>query len=77
MRRRGKSSRTFPHLKRWFEAIKGAPRDRARPYEKGAAISSNNTMTEEAKKILFGQTSQTKPRGAEAASGISGIARIM
>jgi len=33
-----------------------------RAYEKGAAISSNGTMTEEAKKILFGQTAQTNAR---------------
>jgi hypothetical protein len=30
-----------------------------RAYEKGAAVSSNTTMTEEAKKVLFGQTAQT------------------
>jgi GST-like protein len=54
----GQKLADFPHLKCWFEAIKSRPAT-LRAYEKGAAISSNTTMTEEAKKILFGQTSQT------------------
>ena len=49
----------FPHLARWFEAIKARPAT-VRAYEKGAAIGSNNaTMSEEARKILFGQTART------------------
>ena len=47
----------FPHLKRWFEAIRSRPAT-ARAYEKGASISNNTLMTEEAKKVLFGQTAQ-------------------
>ena len=55
----GQKLEDFPHLQRWFEAIRARPAA-VRAYEKGAAISSNNTtMTEEAKKILFGQTAQT------------------
>jgi len=42
----------------WFEVIKARPAT-VRAYEKGAAISSNATMTEEAKKILFGQTARS------------------
>ncbi len=48
----------FPNLKRWFETI------RARPavqicYEKGEAMRAGHTlMTDEAKKILFGQTAR-------------------
>ncbi|MBT3071798.1 glutathione S-transferase N-terminal domain-containing protein [Rhodomicrobium sp. Az07] len=45
----------FPHLKRWFDAIRARPATE-RAYEKGAAISSTSVMTEEGKKILFGQT---------------------
>jgi len=54
----GQRLEDFPHVQRWFEAIRARPAT-VRAYEKGAAISSNNTMTEEAKKILFGQTAQT------------------
>ncbi|WP_127075066.1 glutathione S-transferase N-terminal domain-containing protein [Rhodomicrobium lacus] len=45
----------FPHLKRWFDAIRARPAT-VRAYEKGAAISNTSVMTEEGKKILFGQT---------------------
>ena len=54
----GQKLEDFSHVQRWFEAIRARPAT-VRAYEKGAAISSNNTMTEEAKKILFGQTAQT------------------
>jgi GST-like protein len=48
----------FPHLKRWFEAIKNRPAT-IRAYERGAQFSSGNApLSEEARKILFGQTSQ-------------------
>jgi GST-like protein len=54
----GQRLEDFPHLKRWFEAIRARPAT-ARAYEKGAALSTGTTMTEEAKKILFGQTART------------------
>ncbi|MBE9110779.1 glutathione S-transferase N-terminal domain-containing protein [Nodosilinea sp. LEGE 07298] len=44
----------FPHLKRWFEAIQERPAVQ-RAYKMAQTISSESTMTEEAKKILFGQ----------------------
>ena len=44
----------FPHLKRWFEAIQARPAVQ-QAYEIAQTISSDSTMTEEAKKILFGQ----------------------
>ncbi|RFB81293.1 glutathione binding-like protein [Methylovirgula sp. 4M-Z18] len=53
--RQGQKLEDFPHLKRWFEAIRARPAT-VRAYEKGAAISAPAPMTEEAKKILFGQT---------------------
>jgi GSH-dependent disulfide-bond oxidoreductase len=48
----------FPHLKRWFDAIKIRPAT-VRAYERGAAINSNPTVNEESRKILFGQTAQS------------------
>ena len=52
----------FPHVKRWFDAIGHRPAT-LRAYERGAAISPpNSLMTEEARKILFGQTAQTLDR---------------
>ncbi len=53
----GQKLEDFPHLQRWFEAIKSRPATQ-RAYERGAAVSTNTTMTEEAKKVLFGQTAQ-------------------
>jgi GST-like protein len=51
----------FPHLKRWFEAIKSRPAT-VRAYERGAEINSNPTVSEESRKVLFGQTAQTLDR---------------
>ena len=53
----GQNLDDFPHLKRWFEAIKNRPATQ-RAYEHGAAISSNPTVNEESRKILFGQTAE-------------------
>lgn len=44
----------FPHLKRWFLAIQSRPAVQ-RAYTKAAEINTTPTMTEEAKKVLFGQ----------------------
>src|SRR5919199_558791 len=44
----------FPHLKRWFEAVRNRPATQ-RAYEKGQAYR-RAPMTEESRKILFGQT---------------------
>jgi GST-like protein len=57
--RQGQKLEDFPHLKRWFEAIRARPAT-VRAYERGASISTSTAMTEEAKKILFGQTARTK-----------------
>jgi GST-like protein len=53
--RQGQNLDDFPHLKRWFHAIKERPAVK-RAYEKGKEVSDSPTMTEEAKKIMFGQT---------------------
>lgn len=44
----------FPHVKRWFEAIKARPAVQ-KAYAKAAEINTQSTVTEESKKILFGQ----------------------
>jgi GST-like protein len=53
----GQRLEDFPHLQRWFEAIRARPATE-RAYDKGKAISTATTLTEEAKKILFGQTAR-------------------
>jgi len=57
----GQKIADFPHLQRWFEGIQGRPAV-VRAYEKGRAINPKPTMTDEAKKILFGQTAKTVER---------------
>jgi GSH-dependent disulfide-bond oxidoreductase len=52
--RQGQDIDRFPHLKRWFDNIRGRPAV-MRAYEKGRAISSVPVMDEDAKRILFGQ----------------------
>lgn len=48
----------FPHLQRWFDTIRKRPAT-VRAYDKGKAINTESTMTEEAKRVLFGQTAAT------------------
>jgi GSH-dependent disulfide-bond oxidoreductase len=51
----------FPHLKRWFEAIRDRPATH-RAYEKAKsvnpALGSPAPLTEEARQVLFGQTAR-------------------
>jgi GSH-dependent disulfide-bond oxidoreductase len=51
----GQKLEDFPHLKRWFEAIRERPAT-VRAYEKGKAFGTQTEMTDEQRKILFGQT---------------------
>lgn len=54
--RQGQNLDDFPHLKRWFEAIKARPAT-VRAYARADEINpSQPPMSEEAKKIMFGQT---------------------
>src|SRR5579862_5404052 len=53
----GQKLEDFPHLLRWFEAIRARPAT-VRAYEQGAGVSTQTTLTEEAKKVLFGQTAR-------------------
>ena len=55
----GQSLEDFPHLKRWFEAIKGRPAV-VRAYDRAKEINTQATvLTEESKRILFGQTAKS------------------
>ena len=56
--RQGQKLEDFPHLKRWFEAIRDRPAT-VRAYDKAKVINTQPTvMSEESKKILFGQTAR-------------------
>jgi GST-like protein len=57
----GQNLSDFPHLKRWFEAIKARPAT-IRAYELAPTFTNNAPMSDEAKKILFGQTAATTGR---------------
>jgi len=48
----------FPNLKAWFNRMQSRPAV-VRAYEKGKAYTSGTKMTDEAKKILFGQSAKT------------------
>lgn len=60
--RQGQNLDDFLHLKRWFEAVRGRPAT-ARAYEKGEPYRTRETVDEEARKILFGQTDTVAPAG--------------
>ena len=53
--RQGQKLEDFPHLKRWFETIKSRPAV-VRAYDKAKRINMQPTVTEESKRLLFGQT---------------------
>ena len=53
--RQGQTLADFPHLQRWFNAIADRPATIA-AYDKGNRIQRNREMTEDEKKVLFGQT---------------------
>ena len=60
--RQGQNLDDFTNLKRWFQAIHDKPATIA-AYAKGDAINRPKEMSEEDKKVLFGQTAASiKPR---------------
>lgn len=56
--RQGQKLEDFPHLKRWFDAIKARPATE-RAYARAKEVNTAPTVSEEAKKILFGQTADS------------------
>ena len=62
-KRQGQNLDEFPNLHRWFDAMRARPAV-VRAYEKGAPWTNRPAVTEEGKKILFGQTAQSGVQGA-------------
>lgn len=56
----------FPSIARWIEAIEARPAT-LRAYQVGEQYSSGQPMSEEAKKILFGQTAASIAQAADTA----------
>ena len=56
--RQGQNIADFPNLHRWFDAIAARPAV-IEAYAKGKQINQQQTVTEESKKILFGQDAGT------------------
>jgi GSH-dependent disulfide-bond oxidoreductase len=59
--RQGQNLDDFPHLKRWFETIQERPAVQ-RAYARAKEINTTPTVSEESKKILFGQTATVVAR---------------
>ena len=53
----GQRLEDFAHLKHWFESIQARPAT-VRAYAKAKSINTQPTVTEEGKKVLFGQTAR-------------------
>jgi GST-like protein len=59
--RQGQNLDDFPYLKRWFEVMRERPAVQ-RAYARATKINTAPTITEESKKILFGQTAAVVAR---------------
>jgi GST-like protein len=59
--RQGQKLEDFPHLKRWFDAMSQRPAVQ-RAYARAKEINTTPTVSEESKKILFGQTAAVVAR---------------
>ncbi|MEC5163444.1 GSH-dependent disulfide-bond oxidoreductase [Janthinobacterium sp. CG_23.3] len=56
--KQGQKLSDFPHLARWFAAIAARPATR-RAYARADEVNTQPTMSEEAKRVMFGQTAAT------------------
>jgi GST-like protein len=56
--KQGQRLEDFPHVKRWMEQLQQRPAIQ-RAYAKASEINPDTAMTDEAKKILFGQDAKT------------------
>ncbi len=54
--RHGQNLDDFPNLKRWFEAIKARPATTRAYADPGQSYSQDTNMSDEQRKLLFGQT---------------------
>ena len=63
--RQGMDFADFPEARRWFETMRARPAV-VRAYERAKEINTGNTITEQAKSVLFGQTDACLPQGAQA-----------
>ena len=52
----------YPNVQRWYDAISARPATE-RAYARAKEINTESTMSEEAKKVLFGQTAPSRPGG--------------
>ena len=59
--RQGQKLEDFPHLQRWFETIRERPAVQ-RAYARAKEINTESTVSETARKILFGQTASNLAR---------------